>query len=613
MRGVAGVVYRDAAQVIAGSAQPALARFCTDERPAAVSRPGVFLQADGDLACCEVLRDAVVAADLDISNLDELLARTGAASPGEALRQLHRDEGTAFLTRLRGAFALAIWLPGERRLLLAADRFGIRRVYYADTPAGLAFSPRLGGVFALLDVPTDLEPSAAFAYMNFGTVPAPQSMYRAIRRLPPGQALGWSAGRATVQTYWDLAYTEVPRSETAAAAEMAGRAEEAVRQALVGTDPKSTGAFLSGGTDSSTVVGLMSRLTGSGVHAFSIGFREERYDELAYAQLAAHHFGAAHYTQLVTPDEAFGCLPTLVAGYDEPFGNNSAIPSFLCAKLARDAGMKRVLAGDGGDEIFGGNERYRKEQILARYGRIPAPLRKGVIEPLLRTCPPGGATLLGKAQRYVERASQPNPTRFYTSEFLLAWEADRLLSGDFLGAVPRDWPFQIATRHYQTARAASDLNRLLYLDLKITIGDNDLLKVCRAAELAGVAVSFPMLDHPLVEYTATLPARDKVRGTVKRYLFRQAFASLLPRETLQKTKHGFGLPISDWLKTHAAFRELARDTLLSARAGQRGYYAPGAVEGLLRRHEEDTTPYYGDVLWTLLMLELWHRQQESAA
>ncbi|MGH7368489.1 MAG: asparagine synthetase B family protein [Candidatus Rokuibacteriota bacterium] len=611
---MAGVVHRDAARPVEGSARAGLARpGCSDERPATLSAPGLLLQPWGEGAYAEARPDALVGAALDISNLEELVTTSGAASPGEALERLYRREGTRFLTRLRGAFALAIWLPAERRLLLAGDRFGIRRIYYAATQVGLAFGPRLPSVFALLDVPSELDPSAAFAYMNFGTVPAPQSMYRAVRRLPPGHALVWEDGQVAIRAYWDITYTEARRSASVAAAEMVGHAEEAVRHALDGAGPKTTGAFLSGGTDSSTIVGLMTRLTGERAHAFSIGFREQRYDELGYAQLAAQHFGAAHYTRLVTPDDAFACLPDLVSGYDEPFGNNSAIPTYLCARMARDAGMERLLAGDGGDEIFGGNERYRKEQILARYALIPKAIRTRLIEPGLRACPAGSSSLLGKAQRYVRRASQANPDRFYTSEFLLVHEADRLLDGGFVAMSDRDWPLQVARRHYGAARATSELNRLLYLDMKVTLGDNDLLKVSRAAELAGVAIRFPMLDHPLVEFAATLPARDKVRGTEKRYLFKRAFASLLPREVLAKAKHGFGLPISDWLKTHGPFRELARDTLLSTRSRQRGYYAPHALEDLFRRHEEDTTPYYGDVLWSLLMLELWHHEREAAA
>ncbi|MGE5857894.1 MAG: asparagine synthetase B family protein, partial [Solirubrobacterales bacterium] len=483
----------------------------------------------------------------------------------------------------------------------------------AVTSDGLAFGPRLEHALALGGGRGDVDPAAVYAYLNFGTVPAPQTMYRGVKRLPPGQVLVWEDGRLALEPYWDVAYSEEPRPQAVSAAAIVARTEEAVRQALVGTEPKTTGAFLSGGTDSSTVVGLMTRLSGDGVNAFSIGFREERYNELEYAELAARHFSAAHFTHLVTADEAFACLPDLVAGFDEPFGNNSAIPTYLGARLAREAGMEVLLAGDGGDEIFGGNERYRREQILARYHLIPRPLRRGVLEPILRKLPDGGATPLGKAQRYVGRASRPNPERFYSSEFFVAQERALLLNPEFVRAIDPRGPLEIAERHYRAARASSELNRLLYVDLKITLGDNDLLKVTRAADLAGLAVRFPLLDHPLVELTATLPVRDKVRGTEKRYLFKQAFASLLPREILAKTKHGFGLPVGDLLRGHRPFVELARDTLGARRSVERGYFAPGAVDWLFRQHAADATPFYGDVLWTLMMLELWHVRREATA
>jgi asparagine synthase (glutamine-hydrolysing) len=352
----------------------------------------------------------------------------------------------------------------------------------------------------------------------------------------------------------------------------------------------------------------MRRTTGERVHAFSIGFQEERYDELSYARLAAAHYGAAHYSQLVTPADALACLPDLVAAYDEPFGNNSVIPTYLCARMARDTGIHLLLAGDGGDEIFGGNERYRNEYILSRYGLIPRPLRVAVIEPILRALPAGGLSLLGKAQRYVERASLPNPERFYSSEFFVAQQRSSLLHPDFVAATTADWPAQVARRHYQTAAAKAELNRLLYVDLKLTLADNDLFKVIRSAEVAGVQVRFPMLDIKLVELMGTLPAAYKVRGGEKRHLFKRAFAEFLPSEILSKVKHGFGLPISDWLKTYEPLQELARDTLLSARCRDRGYLAPGAMESLFALHSRDHTPFYGSVLWRFLMLELWHRE-----
>ena len=219
----------------------------------------------------------------------------------------------------------------------------------------------------------------------------------------------------------------------------------------------------------------------------------------------------------------------------------------------------------------------------------------------------------GKARRYVERACLPNPDRFYSSEFFVNQNRSWLLHPDFQAATTPDWPLQVARGHFETASATAELNRLLHVDLKITLADNDLFKVVRTAEAAGIAVRFPMLDHPLVELMATIPASYKVRGTEKRYVFKRAFRRLLPREILAKVKHGFGLPTSEWLKSHQGFRELGRDTLLSSRSRQRGYFAPGAVEELFRLHEADHTPFYGDRLWTLLMLELWHRRHGKAS
>jgi asparagine synthase (glutamine-hydrolysing) len=612
MRGVAGLVYQDRGRVIEPGAL-ATGRPTPDGRRA-VFGFGVSLFPVGDAAWSERIGDAAIVGDVDISNRDEALVHPASGSIGEVLLERYRRHGGSGLASgLRGAFALALWFPDRRRLVVLGDRFGFRRVYYAVTSDGLAFGPRLEHALALEGRRSDIDPAAVYAYLNFGTVPAPQTMYRGVKRLPPGQMLVWEEGRLTIESYWDVAYSEEARPQAVAAAAIVARTEEAVRQALVGTEPKTTGAFLSGGTDSSTVVGLMTRLAGDGVNAFSIGFREERYNELEYAELAARHFSASHFTHLVTADEAFACLPDLVAGFDEPFGNNSAIPTYLGARLAREAGMEVLLAGDGGDEIFGGNERYRREQILGRYHLIPGPLRRRLLEPVLRRLPDGGATPLGKAQRYVARASRPNPERFYSSEFFVAQERDRLLNPEFLRAIDPRGPLAVAERHYRAARASSELNRLLYVDLKITLGDNDLLKVTRAADLAGLAVRFPLLDHPLVELTATLPVRDKVRGTEKRYLFKQVFASLLPRQILAKTKHGFGLPVGDWLRGHRPFVELARDTLSARRSVERGYFASGAVDWLFRQHAADATPFYGDVLWTLMMLELWHGRREATA
>jgi asparagine synthase (glutamine-hydrolysing) len=607
-----GIVYRDhLCPVEHGLASALLPGVVVSDHPRTIDLLGGVLAGIGTSVVWDSSVDGALIADLDLTNGDEVQASTGGAAPARGLRRLHGQHGDDFVTRLRGAFAIALWTPGRRRLVLAADRFGFRRLYYAMTKDGIAFGSRVRGPLALSGS-TAIDPEAIYAYLNFGAIPAPQSVYRDVRRLPPGHVLVWEDGHAALHRYWDVAYGERGPGQAAAARAMYRQTEEAVRQSLSGLEPKQAGAFLSGGTDSSTVVGLMSRVTGERVQAFSIGFQEARYNELDYAELAARHFDAAHYTKIVTADEALQSLPELVAAYDEPFGNNSALAAYLCARLARETGVRVLLAGDGGDEIFGGNERYRRDRILARYQLIPAWLRHGLLEPLVRRFPAESSDLRGKARRYVERACLPNPERFYSSEFYVSQNRHRLLHPDFLAVTTADQPLEIARGHFRAAATSAELNRLLHVDLKITLGDNDLFKVVRTAEAAGVAVRFPLLDHPLVELMATLPASYKVRGGEKRYAFKRAFRDLLPRETLAKVKHGFGLPTSDWLKDHKGFRELGRGLLLSSRARQRGYFAPGAVEELFRLHEADHTPFYGDILWTLLMLEMWHQRHGEA-
>ena len=556
---------------------------------------------------------AWVVADMDLLNLEELHA-LAALEPGRPglLPALYELEGPAFVRRLRGPFALALWDRRQHQLLLAVDHFGMRRLYYATGPRGTVFASRLSAVVAAPDQPRVPDPAAIYDYLCFGYIPAPETPFPGIRRLAPGHICQIRQGSSRVEPFWDMRYPEQDHREERAASRVYRLSHQAVGEAIGGLPPVQIGAFLSGGTDSSTVVGLMTRLTGEPVNAFSIGFHEDRYDELDYARLAARHFGATLHTRIVKPEDALAALPGLVDIYDEPLGNNSAIGTLFCAGMAREHGVSRLLAGDGGDEIFGGNERYRVDQVFARYGRVPRPLRRGLLEPILLNLPDDMPGILGRARRYIRRASIPNPRRFYSYEFHVAQNAGDLLDAEFLRRVSPEGPWLVLEDHFGRAEAVSELNRLLYLDLKLTIGDNDLLKVTRTAELGGVGVRFPFLNLPLVEFMGTLPASFKVRGLEKRYLFKRAFRSLLPPEILAKRKHGFGVPTAEWLRSHRGIRELARDTLLCPRADQRGYFRRGVLEDLFGRHDREAAPFFGDILWSVLMLELWHRRHVDA-
>jgi asparagine synthase (glutamine-hydrolysing) len=547
-------------------------------------------------------------ADLDLTNWSDLRRESGREASEDVLLALYERYGRSFVRRLHGGFAIVLWDQRVRRLLLAVDRFGIARLYYAATPHLAAFASRSSALRAAPHVDGSVDPAAAFRYLNFGYVPAPGSIYQGVRRVPPGHVLLIGDGEPVLDRYWDLSYAERSLDLATAAADVYRHTEQAVGRALHGTPTKETGAFLSGGTDSSALVGLMSRVTGERINAFSIGFSEARYDELAYAELTARHFGATHYTHVIQAAEALALLPELVEAYDEPFGNDSAIGTAICARFAAECGVRRLIAGDGGDEIFGGNERYRTDAIFALYHRLPRPLRTLVMEPVLAALPDGGESVIGRARRYVRRANLPTPHRFYSYEFHFLQHADEFLAPDFVAAAGRTAPLDVLDEHWARSGTTAELNRLLYLDMKLTIGDNDLYKVTRTAEMAGIRVAFPMLDPGLVEFMATLPARYKLRGLEKRYLFKRAFRDLLPAATLSKRKHGFGVPAGGWLRDDPGFAGLARDVLLEGSARTAAWFRPGAIERLFKLHADDVTTFYGSLLWTVLMVELWHRR-----
>ena len=367
------------------------------------------------------------------------------------------------------------------------------------------------------------------------------------------------------------------------------------------------GAFLSGGTDSSTVTGMMTRAALGPVKTFSIGFAEERFNELDYARLTATHFGTQHHEYLVTADDCMSAIPAIISQFDEPFGNSSAIPTYFCAKLAKEHGVDTLLAGDGGDELFGGNERYATDRIFTVYHEIPAVLRKGLIEPLLKTIPIHGG-VFGRARRYIQRANLAGPERFFTFHLLVDNSPAKIFDDGFLEAMGGYSVLDVPSSYYWNAPAHTHLDRLLYVDVKTTLGDNDLIKVTRMSQLAGVRARFPFLDSAVAEFLGRVPARLKVNGFEKRYLFKRAFRNLLAPETIAKKKHGFGIPVAFWMKRDKRMREMTRDVMLSARTYQRGVVRRPYIEELFRLHETDETAFYGDTLWTFLALELWFRQ-----
>lgn len=554
----------------------------------------------------------VVACDAELYNRRQLLATLSGAveadSPAALVGALYRQYGVAMLDRLRGPFSIAVWDGGSKTLLLAVDRFGVRPLSYAFTSTGIAFASYARGILASGEVEKKVNVQAIVDYFNYSVVPAPASAFAGIAKLEPGQYLLWREGGEQLGRYWEMRYPEDARGSVEELAEqLLSRMKDAVDATSADLEPAHTGCFLSGGTDSSSVAGLLGRIKQQPANTFSIGFAENRWNELNYAHLAAEHFHTRHTDFVLGPEDAYQIIPKIVEAYDEPFANSSAIPTYWCAKLAREHGMSVLLAGDGGDEIFGGNERYRTEQIFLLYQNVPRAFRR-MLEPAVFAAP-RSLSLFRRAQNYIRTSNTGNPERYCQWRLLQKFAPQEVLGDGMNGNGNGHRDFLAAIRrHYQAAPAKSELNRLLYVDVKMTLGDEDLPKVVRTAEVAGIGVRFPYLDHTLAEFTGQLPSDLKVRGLQKRYLFKRATRNLLPKAILDKKKHGFGLPIGLWLKTDPKLREMARQVLLDPRTYQRGYFRRALVERFFAELERDDTPYFGDLLWVFLMLELWHRR-----
>ncbi|HET7199804.1 MAG TPA: asparagine synthase C-terminal domain-containing protein [Burkholderiales bacterium] len=536
--------------------------------------------------------------DKDLAGLAE---RDGVA---RALAQGYARRGSSVLTALSGACALAVLDGGRGEAILAIDRMGARPLCYGVVADRLVFGSTLDAISAFPGIAAEINRQAIYDYVYFHMVPGPRTIHAGRHRLLPGSFLIWRNGKLETRPYWEMRYVEnekrpIPELKKNFLAVLREGVREAARGGTVGT-------FLSGGTDSSTVAGVLSEVTGKPARTYSIGFEAQGYDEMDYARIAARHFGTRHHEYYVTPGDVVSAVPRIAEVCDQPFGNSSVVPTYFCAKLAKDDGVDTLLGGDGGDELFGGNERYATQHLYSLYSDLPRTLRKGLIEPVVFLSPEIG--IVGKAQRYIKNASLPMPARYDHYNLLERLGAENIFVPEFLAAIDRQGPRTMLDRAYHGTQARSLINRMLALDLRITLADNDLPKVTRACELAGVDVRFPLLHDAVVSFSSTLPPRLKLKGTRLRYFFKEALTGFLPDEIIAKTKHGFGLPFGPWLQTHRPLRQLALDSLADLK--KRGMVRPEFIDELVSTRVESHAAYYGTMVWVLMMLEQWlkHRR-----
>ena len=539
--------------------------------------------------------------------LREALVRKGhifrSRSDTEVIVHLYEDLGPEALRELRGMFALAIWDANHRQLLLARDRLGKKPLFYFAGPSSFAFASELQSLLEDPSVPRVPDLEAIRYYLTYRYVPSPYSAFQGIRKLPPAHYLLLKDGQLRLGRYWTLHYAEKSHEPEEVLSERArGYLEEAVRLRMISDVP--IGAFLSGGLDSSAVVALMSRLSGAPVKTFSIGFEEDAFSELPYARSIARRFGTDHHEFVVKPD-AVSILPLLVRHFGEPFADSTAVPQYYLSKLAREH-VTVVLAGDGGDEAFGGYDRYVATLATRPTDRIPSPLRNGlagVIRRLSR-CPLSTPFLL-RTSRFL-RALSDDPQRRYVrwvSHFDLQQQAV-LFSSAFLKQVRGIDPERLVLDVYQQTDATHLLDATLDVDVRTYLPDDLLVKVDITSMANSLEVRAPFLDHPLMEMAASLPPSLKIQGLEKKYLLKRAMAELLPVEILNRPKQGFIVPIDHWFRHD--LQEMAYDTLLDPRSLGRGYFRPEVVRRLLDEHVRGVQNFHRQ-LWNLLMLELWHR------
>ena len=526
----------------------------------------------------------------------------GGTGDTPAIPHLYEQYGDRFVDHLDGMFALALWDAHRERLLLARDRFGKKPLLWTRLPDGsLAFASELKALLALSGVRRDASLERLDAYLALGYVPGAESAVAGIKRLEPGCLLVAERDEVRVERYWRLEAREAGHGDDADWLEaVRDGVRSAVRKRLVSDVP--LGALLSGGIDSSIVVAMMAQESSEPVRTFSVGFTERRYDERRYARLVAERYGTIHEELLLEPDAA-ALIPRLVEAYDEPFGDTSALPTFLVCEHARRF-VTVALAGDGGDEMFGGYERYRAHALAERLRHLPhfatAAAARGIrLLPSARTEPRSAGF---RAARLLDTAGLEPAERYgqLMEKFAPAARAG-LWTDDARAEIG---PLRSAGELLGPPRAPG-IAGLQLVDVETYLPDDLLYKADIASMAHSLELRAPLLDHRLAELALSLPDRLKQQGSQGKVALRRAFAADLPPEILEREKAGFGVPVSRWFREE--LRATAADVLLDPSTRRRGQFEAGAVERLLAAHTSGRADH-GERIWSLLMLELWQRR-----
>jgi asparagine synthase (glutamine-hydrolysing) len=527
-------------------------------------------------------------------------------SDTETIVHAYEEYGKDCVQKLNGMFAFAIWDSNKDMLLLARDRLGQKPLYYSSNDERLVFASEIKSLLEYPDVEREIDIEALNLYLTFLYVPAPWTMFKGIKKLPPGHLLTCKGREIQIEKYWDVVYRPFDiQDEGYYIGEIRRKLTKSVEKRLMSDVP--LGAFLSGGVDSSVVVGLMSRIMGRPVDTYSVGFDASiggspKFNvDFEHARLVAKHFGTNHHEIVISKnDDLEGLLPKLVWQLDEPLSNPTIIPTYFVAKLAKES-VTVTLSGDGGDELFGGYTRYRADKMVSCYRRIPAFLREKVLAPLIHSTPmPQGL------KRLAEKASLPLGAERYLTWWTVFTPKEQasLFTKSFVDRVEQPLPERAVSSFVDNVDTGIFQDRLSYTDLKMWIAEESNMRMDKMSMLASVEARAPFLDHELVEFAATIiPFSLKVKGLTTKYILKKAFSDMLPEAIIGREKWGFFCPASSWLRDH--IKDLTLQLLSRASIESVGLFNYNYVDTLLQRHL-NREEYNLNKVWALLTFQLWY-------
>lgn len=525
-------------------------------------------------------------------------------SDGEIIVHLYEEMGAACLERLKGMFAFALWDETQQSLFLARDRIGKKPLHYAIYDGGIAFASEIKALLKHPQVVKEIDLSALNKYLTFEYVPAPATIFKSIKKLEPGHYLSYQNGKSEIKKYWDIPLADYPigfKTEDEYAEELRDILERAVRSRLVADVP--VGVFLSGGIDSGVIAALAAKADRK-IECFSIGFDEPSFDESSHAKSIAKALGLNHRLKIFNTREMLDNLDELPNFMDEPLADASILPSYLLSKVASER-LKVALSGDGGDELFAGYPTYQAHRIITYYDLLPETLKNSV-KALAAWLPVshGNISTDFKIKQFLRGAGVSPEIRFFMwmGSFTES-EKKGLLSSDVRAALAHENTYEDVFAYIRESGLNKDLERILYLSMKLYLQDDILVKVDRAAMANGLEVRCPLLDQELVEFACRLPMQYKLHGLKTKYLLKKAAAGILPDSIINRKKKGFGIPISKWLT--GELKSYMLDYLGEERIKKQGYFNYPYIKGLIDDHLHKRKDHR-KLLWTLLIFQIWH-------